>query len=170
MGYVAQGAQSEGGAVQQHHFPAQPQEIIGPGGNLLGRATEGFGKHLQWQALAGVTQRGGGQGAQLFGKALVAGAQAVSAAIAGIGQGLAEGMVGSQALEDAIPEGDEGCESPLVERLGCAGQPGGQQSGWQQGTELGQELWGREAGAQAGWGWRVWGGGFSLAILFAIGS
>jgi hypothetical protein len=67
---------------------------------------EGFLEELQGQTLASVAEGGSGLGGQLAGEAFAAGAQAVSAAGAGIFDDQAQVMVIAESLEDAIPEGD----------------------------------------------------------------
>ena len=77
-----------------------------------------------------------------------AGPQAVSAALAGIFDDIAKGVIVAEPLEQKVPERDEGRKSPLIKGQFRRIQPGGLQ-------ELGKvalELAGGEAGAlQLGW-------------------
>jgi hypothetical protein len=56
----------------------------------------------------------------------------------------------AQALEDAVPEGDEWGEGALVEAAVALDQPEGQQADGQELLELAQQQGGRKAGAQQG--------------------
>ena len=73
-----------------------------------------------------------------MGEALAVRAQAVGAASQGIAQGLAQRVVGTEALEDEVPEGDQRGKGPLVEALRAEAQPGGQCLSGQQLAEADQ--------------------------------
>src|SRR5438445_13021835 len=54
-------------------------------------------------------------------------------------------VVGTQPLEDAVPEGDQRSKGPLIKLLV---HPGSQESGWQKLVETAQELGGAKTGAE----------------------
>ncbi len=101
----------------------------------------------QRQALAGVAQGRGGEGAQLLGQTA---AEPVRAPGPSVGQCGLQGGIGLEALEDKIPEGDDRIEQAVVEGGVLEGRQPPQLAAGQQIQEQGEQLLGVGAGGGAG--------------------
>ena len=137
-GDVAVRAQPQGASVHQSDGQAVPLGLGMQPDEPGGLKVQDFFEKSQGQALAGIAQGGGGHRAQFPGQPP---AEAVGAPGPGVGQGGLEGGVNVEALEDQVPEGDDGVEEPVVE------------AGWGQGGQAPERASGQqveEGGEQPG--------------------
>jgi hypothetical protein len=125
---------------------------------------------------AGIAEGGGGFGGQLLRQgSFAAGAPAVGAALAGIFDDMAEGMIVAEPLEKEVPQRDERRIGPLIKGPFGKIQPGGQPGGRQELGEVALELAGGKAGAQQlgrlgllAAGLRLWLGGRLSRVGFGV--
>lgn len=157
LGDVLVRAQAHGASVQQGKDQAAPLALAGrERGDLAALQGEGLGEKLAGDSLPGIAVGTAGGGGQSRGEP---GIERVGAAGPGIRRRRIQGVVGIDALEEEVPEGDQRRKEALVKGPGSEGGELVELGPAEELKEENQELgWGK---ARAGRGW-FWGRGVFL--------